>query len=421
MQPVINNQIGSLKESATLFINQLALNLRSEGHNICHLGFGESPFPVPEPMRIALQENAYRKQYISGYGLPELRKAVAGFFNSEFGYNYSFEKIFIGPGSKELIFQLVYLLEGPLMVPAPSWVSYGPQAKIRSKTFIPIPTDRKNGYRLQAEELEKTCFGLSFPQKLLILNNPSNPTGSVHTPEELKDLAEVCRKHGIIVISDEIYALTNFGEQPFEGIAKYYPEGTITTSGVSKAFSAGGWRLGFAMIPDELAKIVPPLSAFVSETFSCVSAPIQYGALAGFENYDSVRKHVERCRDIHCAAGHFLHQRFTEIGLNCPKPQGAFYLFPDFENFKEKLSSSGITTSEKLSRRLLEETGVALLPGSDFYMLNDFLVVRVASVDYDGAQLLKDFPMKNKLTPEMFPNLFPKLADAAERIEKWLS
>jgi len=381
MQPVINNQIGSLKESATLFINQLALKLRSEGQNICHLGFGESPFPVPEPMRIALQENAYRKQYISGYGLPELRKAVAGFFKSEFGYNYSFEKIFIGPGSKELIFQLVYLLEGPLMVPAPSWVSYGPQAKIRSKTFIPIPTDLKNGYRLQAEELEKTCSGLSFPQKLLILNNPSNPTGSVHTPEELKDLAEVCRKHGIIVISDD----------------------------------------GFAMIPDELAKIVPPLSAFVSETFSCVSAPVQYGALSGFENYDSVRKHVERCRDIHCAAGHFLHQRFTEIGLNCPKPQGAFYLFPDFENFKEKLSSHGITTSEKLSRRLLEETGVALLPGSDFYMPNDFLVVRVASVDYDGAQLLKNFPEENQLTPEMFPNLFPKLADAAERIEKWLS
>ena len=134
-----------------------------------------------------------------------------------------------------------------------------------------------------------------------------------------------------------------------------------------------------------------------------------------------MRKHVERCRDIHCAAGHFLHYRFTEIGLNCPKPQGAFYLFPDFENFKEKLSSHGITTSEKLSRRLLEETGVALLPGSDFYMPNDFLVVRVASVDYDGEHLLKNFPVENQYNLEMLPNLFPKLADAAERIEKWLS
>ena len=420
MQPVINDQISTLKESATLFINQRAIKLRSEGQNICHLGFGESPFPVPEPMQIALRENAHRKQYISGYGLPELRKAVAGFFNNKFGYNYSFENIFIGPGSKELIFQLVYLLEGPLMVPAPSWVSYGPQAKIRSKTFITIPTDRKNCYRLQAEELEKTCTRQKSPQKLLILNNPNNPTGSVHSPDELQDLAEVCRKHGVIVISDEIYALTNFGDQPFSGIANFFAEGTITTSGISKAYSAGGWRLGFAMIPNELAEIVPPLSAFVSETFSCVSAPVQYGALPGFENYESVRNHVERCRDIHGAAGHFLHQRFTEIGLNCPKPQGAFYLFPDFENFSDILNSRGINTSEELSKRLFEDTGVALLPGSDFYMPDDFLGVRVASVDYDGAQVLRDFPAKDQLTPEVYTSLFPILAEACERIEEWL-
>ncbi|MGY8697483.1 MAG: pyridoxal phosphate-dependent aminotransferase, partial [bacterium] len=102
MQPIINSQISNLKESATLFINQLALKLRSEGQDICHLGFGESPFPVPEPMQAALRENAWRKQYISGFGLAELRQAVAEFCKSEFGYNYSFENIFIGPGSKEL-------------------------------------------------------------------------------------------------------------------------------------------------------------------------------------------------------------------------------------------------------------------------------------------------------------------------------
>ena len=420
MQPIINSQISNLKESATLFINQLALKLRSEGQDICHLGFGESPFPVPEPMQDALRENAWRKQYISGFGLAELRQAVADFCKNEFGYNYSFENIFIGPGSKELIFQLVYLLEGPLIVPAPSWVSYGPQAKIRSKTFITITTDIENGYRLQAEELDKTCSGLEIPQKILILNNPSNPIGSVHTPDELRALAEVCRKHGVIVISDEIYALTNFGEIPFEGIARYYPEGTITTSGVSKAFSAGGWRLGFAMIPDELSEIKRPLSAFVSETFSCVSAPIQYAVLPGFKNYESVREHVELCSAIHGAAGKFLQKRFVEIGLNCPEPQGAFYLFPDFENFKDMLSSRGISSSQELSKRILEETGVVLLPGADFYMPDDFLGVRVASVDYDGAQLMQNFPPSGKASPEMYTSLFPKLADACERLEKWL-
>ncbi|GIT70763.1 MAG: hypothetical protein Ct9H300mP28_05770 [Pseudomonadota bacterium] len=134
----------------------------------------------------------------------------------------------------------------------------------------------------------------------------------------------------MIVISDEIYGLTKFGTKPFEGIAKYYPEGTITTSGISKAFSAGGWRLGFAMIPHELDEIVPALSAFVSETFSCVSAPVQHGALPAFKDYESVRKHVELCRDIHEAAGEFLHQRFLEIGLNCPKPQGGFLFVTRF-------------------------------------------------------------------------------------------
>jgi len=214
--------------------------------------------------------------------------------------------------------------------------------------------------------------------------------------------------------------LTKFGEIPFEGLAKYYPEGTITTSGVSKAFSAGGWRLGYAMIPDELSDITRPLSAFVSETFSCVSAPIQYAVLPGFENYPSVKNHVELCRDIHGAAGKFLQQRFSEIGLNCPEPQGAFYLFPDFENFKDLLTSRGINNSEELSKRLLEEIGVALLPGSDFYMPDDFMGVRVASVDYDGAQLMQDFPQSGKASPEMYTSLFPRLADACERLENWL-
>ena len=420
MQPIINSQISELKESATLSINQHAIKLLNEGKNICHLGFGESPFPVPDPMQTALRENSHRKQYISGRGLPELRKAVADFFQTQFGYNYTAENIFISPGSKEMIFQHVYLLEGPLMVPSPSWVSYGPQAAIRSKTFIPIPTDINNGYRLQAEELDKTFSNQRFPQSILILNNPNNPTGSVHLPEELSDLAEVCRKRRVIVISDEIYGLTKFGKKPFEGIAKYYPEGTITTSGISKAFSAGGWRLGFAMIPHELEEIVPALSAFVSETFSCVSAPVQYGALAAFKNYESVRNHVELCRDIHEAAGEFLHQRFLDIGLNCPKPQGAFYLFPDFENYKDKLNSRGIHSSTELTESLLNEAGVALLPGSDFYLPDEFLGVRVASVDYNGEQLLKDFPLSSKLNQELKTSLFPKLADACERIEMWL-
>ena len=420
MPILLNKQIVSLEESATLYINQLAINLRNKGQNICHLGFGESPFPVPKIMRDALCKNVHQKQYISGNGLPKLREAISKFFKHEFSYNYTFENIFIGPGSKEMIFQLVYMLEGPLMVPAPSWVSYGPHANIRSKKFIPIKTDIKNGYRLQASELDKICRSLNNRQKILILNNPSNPTGSVHTPEELKNLSEVCRKHCVIVISDEIYSLINFGHQIFEGIAKFYPEGTITTSGVSKAFSAGGWRLGFAMLPKELSQIAKPFSAFISETFSCVSAPIQHGVLPAFESYELVKDHVERCRDLHSAAGKFLYKKFKEIGLNCPKPEGAFYLFPDFENFRELLNSRGILTSKELCKKLLEEAGVALLPGSNFYMSENFFAVRAASVDYDGKKVLKDFPKNGDFTEKVCTKLFPNLSKACDNIDSWL-
>ena len=420
MQTVINNQIENLKESATLYINQMAINLRSHGKKIYHLGFGESPFPVPNSMQDELIKNVHKKKYLPGNGLLKLIKAIAKFFKFKFGYNYSFENIFVGPGSKELIFQLLYLLEGPLMVPAPSWVSYGPQANIRSKKFIPITTDIKNGYRLQASELDKTCSLQKNSQKILILNNPSNPTGSVHSPDELKDLSEVCRKYKVIVISDEIYSLIKFGNDDFEGIANYYPEGTITTSGVSKAFSAGGWRLGFAMIPNELSEITQPFSAFISETFSCVSAPIQYGVLPAFENYELVKNYVERCKDIHGAAGNFLYNKFTEIGLNCPKPEGAFYLFPDFENYKDSLNSRGIFNCNDLCTILLKETGVALLPGSNFYLSNDFFGVRVASVDYDGLEVLNNFPKNGEFTEEFCLKMFPNLSKACDNIENWL-
>lgn len=420
MKALINKQIDSLKESATLHINQIAISLKNKGQNIYHLGFGESPFPVPKAMQEELKKNVHQKHYISGNGLPELRKAIAKFFKNEFNYDYSSENIFVGPGSKEMIFQLVYMLEGPLMVPSPSWVSYGPHAHIRSKKFVPINTNIKNSYRLQASELDQICKIQNNKQKILILNNPSNPTGSVHSSEELNELSDVCRKHNVIVISDEIYSLLNFRKQVFEGIAKFYPEGTITTSGVSKAFSAGGWRLGFALLPDELSNMRKSFSAFISETFSCVSAPIQYGALPAFESYELVKKHVERCRDIHKEAGYFLHKKFKKIGLNCPKPEGAFYLFPDFENFKRVLKSRRISTSEELCKTLLNEADVALLPGSNFYMSENFLAVRAASVDYDGEKVFRDFPKNGEITDEICLKMFPKLAKACDNIESWL-
>ncbi len=409
--PVLQAPFAGLKESATLKINQLAKQLRAEGKEVCHLGFGESPFPVPEPLVQALRDAAHEKTYLPGLGLPELRASVARFFTEVFGYAAHPHQVVVGPGSKELIFNLLYLFEGPLLIPSPSWVSYGPQAHLLNKPSHLVATQREQGYRLQADALDATCRELGPGQKLLILNNPSNPTGSVHTAAELEALATVCRQHQVLVIADEIYALVDYSREGFTGLARFYPEGTIVTSGLSKAFSAGGWRLGVALLPEALEGVLPAWNALISETFSCVSSPIQYAAVPAFEANEAIRSYVSQCTRIHQAACQHLHQRFLEIGLNAPEPEGGFYLFPDFQPFSDSLARRGITTSAELCQALLEQEQVALLPGEAFFFPAEGLAVRAAAVDYSGAEMLQ----------QTAPFSFSQMDQAVERIARFLS
>ena len=421
MIPLIDSQISNLKESATLSINQKALSMRKQGVDICHLGFGESPFPVPEIMVESLKEYSSRKNYLPGMGLPELRETAASFFRSEYELDSSRENTVVGPGSKELIFHLLMLLEGPFIIPAPSWVSYGPQAHILSKPVQTVFTKRKNSYRLQAGELNEVSKNLGTVQKILILNNPCNPTGAVYPPQELEELAQVCRDQNVVVISDEIYALIDFSGRKFVSISKFYPEGTLVTGGLSKAFSAGGWRLGLTFVPKAMSSLIKPWNALISETYSCVSAPIQYGALAAFENFEEIRPRIDQCCDIHSLAGSYLHRRFIKMNLNCPKPEGAFYLFPDFQNHQTKLNQRNILDCAQLTENLLENAKVAVLPGNDFYMDSENLCVRVASVDYSGPDVLKHFPGLENCSDAWVEKQMPNLKLACDRIQDWIS
>jgi aspartate/methionine/tyrosine aminotransferase len=421
MQLTINPNILNLKESATLAVNQRVKKLQSQGRDICHFGFGQSPFPVPFAIQKALKDNTDKKSYLPTRGLPELLDAVAAFYNSQCDYPISADQICIGPGSKELIFQAIFLLEGPVVIPAPGWVSYGPQAAIRNKKVITVETRRDNNYRLQADELETAFSEAGEGQKILIFNNPNNPTGSIHKESEIIELAAVCRSHQAIVISDEIYGLVNFSGRQHVSIAHHYPEGTIVTGGVSKAFSAGGYRLGVMIIPVEMQQLMQALMSLVSETFSAVSAPIQYAALVAYQYQNDVMEEVERCTQIHAFAGEYLHGRFLEMGLNCPKPEGAFYLFPDFENFRDKLANRSIITSTQLCQSILDEADVALLPAADFYLPDTHLGVRVASVDYDGVQALKEFRNLSMEEGSGLTSLFPRLVKGCNNLEKYLA
>tara|TARA_B100002052_G_scaffold250192_1_gene237737 strand:+ start:1181 stop:2446 length:1266 start_codon:yes stop_codon:yes gene_type:complete len=421
MPSAINNTILTLKESATLGVNQKALRMRKEGVDVCHLGFGESPFPVPEIMVEALTQSAGIKNYLPGLGLPELRKEASDFYAREFEIQSSWENTVVGPGSKELIFHLLMLLEGPFIIPAPSWVSYGPQAHILAKDTYTIATERKDSYRLQAEALAQLCGTLGKGQKILILNNPCNPTGAVYPDQELQALAKVCREEEVIVISDEIYSLIDFRKEKFSSIGRYLPESTVVTGGMSKAFSAGGWRLGLAFVPDAMSDMIKPWNALISETFSCVNAPVQYAALEAFSQFEALRSQIQRFTEIHSVAGSYLFKRFMQMDLNCPEPEGAFYLFPDFQNHREILKKRGITKCHELVDDLLNARQVAMLPGTDFYMKPEDLCVRVASVDYSGEEVLEHFPGLEHCNEAWVEQRMPKLKTACDRIQEWIS
>lgn len=416
----INSNILKLKESATLAINLKSLALRKEGKTVYHWGFGQSPFPVPQAIQDELKNRTSHKEYLPTAGLLPLRETLKNFYSQVYGTNYGVENIFISPGSKELIFQLIYLLEGEFFIPAPSWVSYGPQITLKGQVSTFIITKYEEDYKLTPTGLEAALSEGVHEQKILILNSPSNPTGQYYTDEELSELANVFRKHNVIVISDEIYSQVNFDSDVSPSLAKHYPEGTIITGGLSKAHSAGGYRLGYMIIPDDLAAIIKPLKAMISETFSAVSAPIQYCAVKAWDGTPSVDQHIAKCTRIHELIGTYFHKRYTEMGIKAPAPMGAFYMFIDFSNFREQFAKLGITTCQEMADYLLENHGIALLPGDDFYYPEESLTARIAFVDYDGSVALNKFEMIGDINLAELLEIYPQVSEGLDKLEKFL-
>ena len=239
----LNLNVRGLNQSATLLINERSNELIKQGKTVYKLGLGQSPFPVPGIVQEALRRNAHQKDYLPVKGLLPLREAIAEFNFRYQGIKCSPSDIIIGPGSKELIFILQLVYYGELIIPTPSWVSYSPQARIAGRHVNWVPTSEDNDWRLSPEKLDLICRSDPNRPRVVILNYPSNPTGSTYPKTRLKKLADVARKYNLILISDEIYGLLDHSGEHVS-IAQYYPEGTIISSGLSKWAGAGGWRLG---------------------------------------------------------------------------------------------------------------------------------------------------------------------------------
>jgi aspartate aminotransferase len=383
----LNLNVRGLKASATLAINERSNALREQGRTVYKLGLGQSPFPVPDPIVETLRVNAFQKDYQPVRGLPALRESVAEYYRRRQSVECSAEDVLVGPGSKELMFLLQLVYYGDLVIPTPSWVSYAPQAHIIGRHVRWVQTRREQAWRMTPQELERLCAEDPGRPRILILNYPSNPTGGTYTIDELEELAAVARKHDVVLLSDEIY-----GELHHEGthvsIAHFYPEGTIISSGLSKWCGAGGWRLGTFTFPSGLRWLLEAMANVASETFTSTSAPIQYAAVRAFRGGSEIEHYLAQSRRVLKALGQHAARKLAAAGIDVDMPQGAFYLFPDFSRGAERLAARGIRTSHELCETLLQDTGVAILPGSEFGRPEHELTARLAYVDFDGARTL---------------------------------
>ena len=420
----LSMNVRGLGQSATLSINERVRALRGELASVFNMGLGQSPFPVPRPVVDALRHAAREKDYLPVKGLPALREAVADFHRRKDRIETEPDGVIIGPGSKELMFLVQTAFYGEINITTPCWVSYLPQARIVGRTVNLVPTTWESRWKVTAAQLDE-AFDMAQDAtrpRLLVLNYPRNPTGQTYTEDELKEIAEVARRYQVIVLSDEIYGQLHFtGEHV--SIARFYPEGTIVSGGLSKWCGAGGWRLGTFCFPRELYWLLEALAAVASETYTSVSAPIQYAAVRAFRGSVRIERYLWHVRRILAGLGERCSAILNEAGIRVHAPEGAFYLFPDFSPHADRLAGRGVTDGVMLCRRLLEEAGVAALPGASFARARGELTVRLAFVDFDGAAALaasETVPLHEPLTDDFFRAWCADVLAGTERITDWV-
>ncbi len=389
--PVNLESLRETEQSETLFVNDESKKREFLGEQVYKFGFGQSPFLPPASVINRVKEEAHRKEYMSVQGDASLRKAIARFHSDVDGIQVNSDYVLVGPGSKMLIYIVMAAFKSAdVFLVTPSWVSYEPQAKLAGHTVTRMQTNYAERWRLTPEALECACQNRADKKKplLMVFNYPGNPDGLVYSEEELKALAIIFRKYNMLIISDEIYGLLHH-DGAHVSLAKHYPEGTIVTGGLSKWAGAGGWRLGIALVSESLGKdFMDCVVGIASETYSCAASPIQAAAVDAYQNNDTIKDYLFHQRRILKALGNEVYTRIDKAGINVHAPQGAFYLNPDFSSVKEKLAAKGVYNSSQLCEQLIEDTGVALLPGNAFGYEEDSLVVRLAYVDFDGVKAL---------------------------------
>jgi len=359
----LSKRVSTLTPSSTLAITAKAKELKAAGHDVIGLGAGEPDFNTPDHILDAA-EKAMKEghtKYTPSGGLISLKEAIIEKFKKDQHLEYKPSEIIVSTGAKHALYTLFQAIldDGDeVIIPSPYWVSYPEQVKLAGGAPVFVEGREENQFKITPDQLQQA---ITNKTKAVIINSPSNPTGMIYTRDELKELAEVCLSHDLIIVSDEIYEKLVYGENEHVSIAQISPEikeKTIIINGVSKSHSMTGWRIGYAAGNE---RIIQAMTNLASHSTSNPTSIAQYAAIAA---YEGPQEPVEIMRRAFEDRLNIIYEKLVQIpGFSCIKPQGAFYLFP---NAKEAAEITGFRNVDEFVEALLEEEKVALVPGSGF-------------------------------------------------------
>ena len=368
MKP-LSSIASAVKASTTLAIDAKAKQMKADGLDVVGFGTGEPDFDTPENIKEAgiraIQEG--KTKYTPAAGIIPLRKAIAASLKRDLDLDYDYTQIVVASGAKHNVFAALSVLVEPgagdeVILPAPYWVSYDEMIRMVGGVSVIINAPESQNFKLTPEQLEKA---ITPKTKALILNNPSNPTGMLYNREELIALTDICVKHDLYIISDEIYFKLLYDGRTFTSVASLgdaVKERTILINGVSKSYAMTGWRIGYAAAPAPIAKV---MSNFLSHSTGAPSTISQWAAV---EAYDGPQDTVESMRVVFEERRNYIAQRMNEIpGVSCINPEGAFYVMMNIEQLKGKtIAGVKIKDSDDFAMAFLEKELVAVVPCSGF-------------------------------------------------------
>ena len=360
----LSERVQQIKPSPTLAVTNRAAELRAEGKDIIGLGAGEPDFDTPEHIKKAAQDaiTAGFTKYTAVDGTPSLKQAIIKKFKTDNNLDYQPNQILVSCGGKQSFFNLSLALLNPgdeVIIPAPYWVSYPDMVIMGEGVPVIVETSMDNSFKMTAAELEAA---ITEKTRLVVLNSPSNPSGQAYSPEELKALADVLLKHPqVMIATDDMYELIWWAEFEFCNILNVCPElydRTIVLNGVSKAFSMTGWRIGYAAGP---AKLIGAMKKIQSQSTSNPTSISQVAAEAALNGgHDCIEPMLVEFKKRH----DYLIAALNELpGVECITGDGAFYAFP---SFKGAMEAAGIDSDVEFAEKILNDVGVAMVPGSAF-------------------------------------------------------